>query len=393
MASIGLRRGKADDNKAVVALISKAGGASKFRKRFGAFKVELLESQYLTIVAYDTQEPSVILGFGAFSDSPANASTDEWLKEANALLGQQWRPRNVLFTSYLLADPGFELIVVEKMLVAVFNTMPATSAALLSLPMCEEQPTETKELFRDLTVGFGDDGIDSFPGSKGPEKLLCCDRESVIPSLGVRSACVQDHDDLLPIFDQQSQVLSRTYGDFFLAEMIEAQDDANHALVGLAQGRAAGLMAISTDIEVDLLQRCFSLEQYDYLVKTPEGWSFAEAKRAAEEDVEMEPQEIDRADMTVSVCVVGPPGSGYQGIARKVAERYDAVLLEPTQVIKEMAATNNSVAKTAKLFLDQGEVGGVPTLQKLPPAYMFFFFFFFFLFLSLVLLPMPCVPR
>ena len=35
--------------------------------------------------------------------------------------------------------------------------MPATSAALLSLPMREDQPTETKELFRDLTVGFGDD--------------------------------------------------------------------------------------------------------------------------------------------------------------------------------------------------------------------------------------------
>ena len=44
----------------------------------------------------------------------------------------------------------------------------------------------------------------------------------------------------MPIFDQQSRVLSKTYGDFFLAELIESQNDDNHALVGMAQGRAAG---------------------------------------------------------------------------------------------------------------------------------------------------------
>ena len=54
------------DNKALVALISKAGGASKFRKRYGAFKVELLEASYLSIVAYDIQDPSVIMAFSRF---------------------------------------------------------------------------------------------------------------------------------------------------------------------------------------------------------------------------------------------------------------------------------------------------------------------------------------
>ena len=71
MASLGLRRAMPTDNKALVALISKAGGASKFRKRYGAFKVELLEASYLSIVAYDIQDPSVIMAFAAFSDSPA----------------------------------------------------------------------------------------------------------------------------------------------------------------------------------------------------------------------------------------------------------------------------------------------------------------------------------
>jgi len=52
-----------------------------------------------------------------------------------------------------------------------------------------------------------------------------------VPMLHVRQARVQDHDDLTPIFDRQSNMLTNTYGDFFLAELIEAQDESMHCLV------------------------------------------------------------------------------------------------------------------------------------------------------------------
>ena len=44
-------------------------------------------------------------------------------------------------------------------------------------------------------------------------------------------ARVEDHDDLTPIFNRQSDMLKMTYGDYFLAELIEAQDDHMHCLV------------------------------------------------------------------------------------------------------------------------------------------------------------------
>lgn len=47
----------------------------------------------------------------------------------------------------------------------------------------------------------------------------------------VRSACVEDHDDLMPVFAAQSDLLSATYGEFFLADMIELQDDENKVLL------------------------------------------------------------------------------------------------------------------------------------------------------------------
>lgn len=42
---------------------------------------------------------------------------------------------------------------------------------------------------------------------------------------------VEDHDDLVPIFNRQSEMLVKTYGDYFLAELIEAQDEDMKCLV------------------------------------------------------------------------------------------------------------------------------------------------------------------
>jgi hypothetical protein len=45
------------------------------------------------------------------------------------------------------------------------------------------------------------------------------------------SSRVQDNDDLAPLFNQYNDILKQTYGDFFVAELIESQDENNKALV------------------------------------------------------------------------------------------------------------------------------------------------------------------
>ena len=42
---------------------------------------------------------------------------------------------------------------------------------------------------------------------------------------------MEDHDDLVPIFNRQSEALSETYGDYFLAELIEATDENMKCIV------------------------------------------------------------------------------------------------------------------------------------------------------------------
>uniref|UniRef100_A0A2K5EBW6 Cilia- and flagella-associated protein 61 N-terminal domain-containing protein n=1 Tax=Aotus nancymaae TaxID=37293 RepID=A0A2K5EBW6_AOTNA len=58
-----------------------------------------------------------------------------------------------------------------------------------------------------------------------------CHRHSHYPQLHVRKARVEDHDDLMPIFMHYDTILKETYGEYFLAELIEAQDEENHAVV------------------------------------------------------------------------------------------------------------------------------------------------------------------
>ena len=46
-------------------------------------------------------------------------------------------------------------------------------------------------------------------------------RADAVPTLLVRGACVEDHDDLVPIFDAQSEVLSERYVRFDTADAAE----------------------------------------------------------------------------------------------------------------------------------------------------------------------------
>ncbi len=97
--------------------------------------------------------------------------------------------------------------------------------------------------------------------------MFVCDRAPFIPTLGIRPAEVEDHDDLVPVFDAQSEVVSSVFGDFFLAEAIEAQSETRKALVGCEGGAAVGLMALSSEVDLGLLDQCFELASFQGLTK------------------------------------------------------------------------------------------------------------------------------
>ena len=93
-------------------------------------------------------------------------------------------------------------------------------------------------------------------------------RANVLPDLLVRAARVEDHDDLVPVFESRSEVVQETFGTYFLAEVIEQQSDERKVLVGEGpDGHAVGLIALAANVDADLLNACFDLQPYAGLVK------------------------------------------------------------------------------------------------------------------------------
>merc|ERR1719272_1644866 len=97
--------------------------------------------------------------------------------------------------------------------------------------------------------------------------VLCCRRLDVITPLFIRMARVEDHDNLVSVFNAQSEVITEIYGEYFIAELIEAQNEENKALVAEVDGRAVGLMCLTSDVDINVLAQCFSLDPYDNLLK------------------------------------------------------------------------------------------------------------------------------
>lgn len=164
-------------------------------------------------------------------------------------------PLNSLFLHFFVSRANYSHGAAEEIATTVFHAVPQVHYLYLFVPPSTYPDSALATMFKPVTKL--QDGAGVGPGAG--YALFVCRRESHAPVLHVRRARVQDHDDLAPVFERQGQALSATYGDFFLAEMIEAQSDDMHCLAAEIEGTAVGFMSICTELNVDLLNECFEL--------------------------------------------------------------------------------------------------------------------------------------
>lgn len=93
-------------------------------------------------------------------------------------------------------------------------------------------------------------------------------RLNVLPFIEVRLAKQEDHDDLADVFNSQSETITEAYGEYFIAELIAAQNDNNKALVAQVKDKAVGLMGLTKEVDLKLLHKCFDLDSFDNLLKS-----------------------------------------------------------------------------------------------------------------------------
>ncbi|XP_053103217.1 cilia- and flagella-associated protein 61 isoform X2 [Hemicordylus capensis] len=227
---------------------------------FGRINViYLLEKANLAVTL--TNQKNVTVAHAVFLDYPNwdivdQAHWEEYLEENYAQ--NRCTPLNTLFMHLFMARNECAADCSKEIMKTVFKTVPELHYILLFIPSQENLGT-------DLSAAF--EQVKHVQDSDTDYNLYVCHRHQFCPQLHIRIARVEDHDDLTPIFMCHNDTLRETYGEYFLAELIEAQDEDNLAVVCEDGGKAVGFMSVCSEVNIQLLHDCFDLGPFHGLCK------------------------------------------------------------------------------------------------------------------------------
>uniref|UniRef100_A0A8D0MCU8 Cilia and flagella associated protein 61 n=1 Tax=Sus scrofa TaxID=9823 RepID=A0A8D0MCU8_PIG len=224
------------------------------QKLFGSLNIiYLLEKANLAITLHNDHEE--IMAQATFLDYPNWNVTkqDDWVSVFQELDSEiPCTPLNTLFMHLFVAVDEYSVGCCKEIIRTVFKAVPDLHFIFLIVP-------SYMSLGSTLITVFNQVG--NIPSLAYDEDFTVhvCHRHSHYPQLYIRKARVEDHDDLMPIFLHHDTVLKETYGEYFLAELIEAQDEENHAVVCEVEGVAVGFMSLCSRVNLQLLHECFDL--------------------------------------------------------------------------------------------------------------------------------------
>lgn len=254
-----IRRAEHADVPNVVALCDEVGAASlqeQYGIDGGALNVgATIERSSLSVVALG--DGGKVVGFASFAILCPAGRSEMWLE---CLDRNEFTASNILWMQFFVVDPLYAMEASEL----IFRTAFATIARVDHILLAQKGMGLPEAPLDDIMSKVDIHGINRMSDSY---TLYNCDRHLYAARLVIRPARVEDHDDLAPIFQSKTQDLTDTYGEFFLADLIASQDDQNKCLVAEVDGKAAGLMSLSSAVQVDILQECFQLKPYGQLLK------------------------------------------------------------------------------------------------------------------------------
>ncbi|XP_012512673.1 PREDICTED: cilia- and flagella-associated protein 61 [Propithecus coquereli] len=225
------------------------------QKLFGRLNIiYLLEKANLAITLHNDKEE--IMAQATFLDYPNwnVAKEDDWVSVFRELDSDiPCTPLNTLFMHLFVAVDEYSVDCCKEIILTVFKAVPELHFIFLIVP-------SYMSLGSTLVTVF--DQVGNVPCLTHSEDFAVhvCHRHNHYPQLHIRKARVEDHDDLMPVFmHYDTTVLKETYGEYFLAELIEAQDEENHAVVCEVEGLAVGFMSVCSRVNTELLHACFDL--------------------------------------------------------------------------------------------------------------------------------------
>ncbi|XP_063774239.1 cilia- and flagella-associated protein 61 isoform X2 [Pseudophryne corroboree] len=259
---------------------------------FGTVNVTyLLEKSNLAVTICN--EKNSVVAHAALLDYPNwdvvdQAAWEDWMHNSYED-SDKCTPLNTLFLHLFVARDEFYLQSIEEVMRTVFNAVADLHFICLITPHNVALSPALASTFEPVRI---------VPGAKLAEtySMYMCYRHKHCPQLYIRKARVEDHDDLFPIFMRHNDTLKATYGEYFLAELIKAQDEDNHTIVCEDHGTAVGFMSVCSEVNAQLLQDSFDLGPFHGLCKQhPEDVLQANKDLATEKDVMLSRQASQRS--------------------------------------------------------------------------------------------------
>ncbi|XP_074065449.1 cilia- and flagella-associated protein 61 isoform X2 [Macrotis lagotis] len=223
--------------------------------------IYLLEKANLAITLCNDREE--IMAHAAFIDYPNwdIVKQDEWVNLFRELDSElPCTPLNTLFMHLFVAIDEYAISCCKEIIGTVFKAVPDLHFIFLTIPSYMSLGTTLITIFEPFGI------VPSFNYNE-EFSVHVCHRHRHCPQLYIRQARVEDHDDLMPIFMRHDTSLREIYGDYFLAELIEAQDEENYSVVCEDKGTAVGFMSVCSQVNMELLHQCFDLGPFNGLCK------------------------------------------------------------------------------------------------------------------------------
>ncbi|XP_034755235.1 cilia- and flagella-associated protein 61 isoform X2 [Etheostoma cragini] len=283
--TVSVRRSESADAQGIDRLISPSALAV-----FGRVNaIHLLEKANLAVTLVNEKDD--ILAHASFLDHPVGDLVDptHW----KPFLQKHFKagkctPLNTLFLHLFVAEPEFATASVKEIMRAVFIAIAELEYICLVSPNVGSLEPALDEMFEPLQPRTG----------PTPQCLaFICHREKHCPRLHVRPARVEDHDDIMRLFAEQTNLLSVVNQPYFLAELIEAEDEKNHSAVCEGDGVAMGFIRVTSDFDLKRLHDSFELSGIDGLYEPQQ---IKQDEPAAPSDSKEEDEEPRKTRTSVS---------------------------------------------------------------------------------------------
>ncbi|OQR97708.1 adenylate kinase, partial [Thraustotheca clavata] len=317
----------------------------------------LIETSYLALSAEDAS--GHVTAFLAVNDEPPSELAEDVdyfeyvaqnytieIKDGHA---QHFSMHRSLFLSYFV-QTAIDSTVLSDMLQTVHQLLAHIEWILFpiakSVNLAEIQ--RILNIFRIATqltsIQADDDTYSNFD-------LYASHMSNFIPTVAIRKANIEDHDDLEPILKAQNENLVDTFGEYFLAELIGSQTNHNTCLVAEdSDTRAVGLMALSDEIDLTVLRESFDLTMYNNLLKSGE-------PRLPGSTSTSRLEKLLKRRTSPKMILLGPPSCGKTTQVEKLIATYGLVHLSTTVLARSASRKSTPIASKIKRILDrQGDI-------------------------------------